>query len=44
MKFMPFEYQKKAIDMVERLPAAGLFLDMGLGPKRQNSDHTDCRG
>ena len=42
MKFMPFEYQKKAIDMVERLPAAGLFLDMGLG--RQNSDHADCRG
>lgn len=44
MKFMPFEYQKRAIAMVEQLPAVGLLLDMGLGPKRQDSDHADCRG
>ena len=31
MKFMPYEYQKKAIEKVESEKAAGLFLDMGLG-------------
>ena len=31
MKFMPYEYQKRAIDKVEREAAVGLFLDMGLG-------------
>lgn len=31
MKFMPHEYQRRAIRMIEELPAAGLFLDMGLG-------------
>lgn len=34
MKFMPYEYQKKAIEKVESEKAAGLFLDMGLGPKK----------
>lgn len=31
MKFIPHEYQRKAIDFIETHPAAGLFLDMGLG-------------
>ena len=31
MRFIPHEYQKRAIDMIMRLPAVGLFLDMGLG-------------
>ncbi len=31
MKFIPHDYQKRAIDMVERLTHVGLFLDMGLG-------------
>ena len=31
MKFMPYEYQKRAIDKVEREAAVGLLLDMGLG-------------
>ncbi len=31
MKFMPYEYQRKAIRMVEENKASGLFLDMGLG-------------
>ena len=31
MKFMPYEYQKRAIDKVESEEAVGLFLDMGLG-------------
>ena len=31
MKFMPYEYQKRAIDKVEREEAVVLFLDMGLG-------------
>ena len=31
MKFIPHDYQKRAIDMVERLSHVGLFLDMGLG-------------
>ena len=31
MKFMPYEYQKRAIAKIENEKAAGLFLDMGLG-------------
>ena len=31
MKFVPHDYQKRAIEMVETLPSVGLFLDMGLG-------------
>ena len=31
MKFIPHEYQRKAIDFIETHPTAGLFLDMGLG-------------
>ena len=44
MKFIPFDYQKKAIAMVEEKPAVGLLLDMGLGPDRRDCDHADCRG
>ncbi len=31
MIFKPHEYQKRAIDMIMTKPAAGLFLEMGLG-------------
>ena len=31
MRFIPHEYQKRAIDVIMELPAVGLFLDMGLG-------------
>ena len=31
MKFIPHEYQKRAIEFIEKTPAAGLFLEMGLG-------------
>lgn len=31
MKFIPHEYQQRAIDFIIEHPAAGLFLDMGLG-------------
>lgn len=31
MKFVPYEYQSRAIQFVIDNPAAGLFLDMGLG-------------
>ena len=31
MRFVPHEYQVRAIDMIMELPAVGLFLDMGLG-------------
>lgn len=31
MEFRPYEYQRKAIRMVEENKASGLFLDMGLG-------------
>ena len=31
MKFKAHDYQKRAIDFIESHPAAGLFLDMGLG-------------
>lgn len=31
MEFVPHKYQEKAIDFVIENPAAGLFLDMGLG-------------
>lgn len=31
MKFVPYEYQKKAIAMVESKSSVGLLLDMGLG-------------
>jgi len=31
MKFKPFVYQQKAIDLIEENEAFGLFLDMGLG-------------
>ena len=31
MKFMPYEYQKRAISKIENEAASGLFLDMGLG-------------
>lgn len=31
MRFVPHDYQKYAIQKLTELPAAGLFLDMGLG-------------
>lgn len=31
MKFIPHEYQQRAIDFIIEHPTAGLFLDMGLG-------------
>ena len=31
MKFVPHDYQRYAIDKIIEMPAAGLFLDMGLG-------------
>lgn len=37
MKFIPHEYQQYCIDKLMELPAVGLFLDMGLGPKEKQS-------
>lgn len=34
MKFIPYEYQKKAIQKIEDEASVGLLLDMGLGPKK----------
>lgn len=31
MKFVPYDYQKRAIDKIISLPSVGLFLEMGLG-------------
>lgn len=31
MKFMPHDYQKRAMELVIKTPKVGLFLDMGLG-------------
>lgn len=31
MKFIPYAYQKTAIDWIIDRPAAGLFLSMGMG-------------
>ena len=31
MRFVPHDYQKRAIDMILKNPACGLFLEMGLG-------------
>ena len=31
MKFMPHDYQKRAMELVVKIPKVGLFLDMGLG-------------
>ena len=31
MRFVPHDYQKRAIDMIMKNPACGLFLEMGLG-------------
>jgi SNF2 family DNA or RNA helicase len=31
MRFIPHDYQKRAIDMIMKNPACGLFLEMGLG-------------
>lgn len=31
MRFIPHEYQERAVRFVEDHPAAGLFLEMGLG-------------
>lgn len=31
MKFMPHDYQKRAMELVIKIPKVGLFLDMGLG-------------
>lgn len=31
MKFIPHEYQRRAIDKIMTTPAVGLFLEMGLG-------------
>lgn len=31
MKFIPHDYQKRAIKKILELPAVGLFLEMGLG-------------
>lgn len=37
MKFIPHDYQTRAIILAEKLPKLGLFLDMGLGPERPSS-------
>lgn len=37
MKFMPYAYQQRAIDKIEREESVGLLLDMGLGPERPSS-------
>lgn len=31
MKFVPYDYQKRAIEKIMKLPSVGLFLEMGLG-------------
>ena len=31
MRFVPHDYQRRAIRMIEEKPRVGLFLDMGLG-------------
>jgi SNF2 family DNA or RNA helicase len=31
VKFVPYDYQKRAIDKIMKLPSVGLFLEMGLG-------------
>ena len=31
MKFIPYDYQKRAIEKIMTLPSVGLFLEMGLG-------------
>jgi hypothetical protein len=31
MRFIPHEYQKRAIGKIVETPACGLFLEMGLG-------------
>lgn len=31
MKFIPHDYQRRAIDKITTTPAVGLFLEMGLG-------------
>ncbi len=31
MKFIPHDYQKRAIELMIEKPKIGLFLDMGLG-------------
>lgn len=37
MKFIPHEYQTRAINRVLEQDSVGLFLDMGLGPARRLS-------
>lgn len=32
MKFIPHEYQRRAIQKIKDTRGVGLFLDMGLGP------------
>ena len=39
MKFMPHDYQKRAIRKIVDQDSVGLFLDMGLG--RQDCHHHD---
>lgn len=31
MKFIPHDYQRRAIDKIMKTPTVGLFLEMGLG-------------
>lgn len=40
MKFIPHSYQRYAIERMISEPALGLFLDMGLG-RRKNRYHAD---
>jgi hypothetical protein len=35
MKFIPHDYQKRCITFILDHPAAGLFLDMGLGQAKR---------
>ena len=35
MKFIPHEYQTRAIGRIVNDSSVGLFLDMGLGPARR---------
>lgn len=37
MKFIPYEYQTRAIQKIENEQSVGLLLDMGLGPERPSS-------
>ena len=41
MKYKPYPYQQKAEQWILDKPACGLFLEMGLGPERQDSNYIE---